>query len=315
MSFPRLVLATLAAPLLLLAALHSRPAAAETLTCTQINSLPTTISAPGHYCINAHFAAVFTTAAVNINSSNVVFDCNDHVITQAGTAAVSGFYVNNKSQVTIRNCVVVGFGRGISYFETLAGYSKNNRVANNDVRKSKIVGIQMAGSANVVENNHVSENQGASGNQYTYGILLSSYGDSGVGNVIRKNVITDIAPSLYVRVTGIYLLDVDNTAVIDNTISALFPPLDLGVYGIVGSSTVLGTAAVNNHILSSIGNPPGGGGGISYGGASYDGILFDADTSASTHNVCRGNVVGHFVSNITAESALAGCYKDGNTEF
>lgn len=302
------------APLLLIA-LHAGPAAAETLTCTQIGTLPTVINAPGHYCINANFAQVFTTAAVNINANNVVFDCNDHVITQTGTAAVSGIYANNKSQVTVRNCVVSGFGRGISYFESVAGQSKNNAVVGNSVRRSRLAGIQMAGSAHLIEGNHVSENLGLSGNAYTWGILLTSFGNSGVGSVIRRNTVTNIAPALYVRVIGIYLLDVDNTALLGNTVSALFPPLDLGVYGIVGSNTVLGTAAVGNTVLSAIGTPPGGGGGIAYGGGSLDGIRFDAPFSSTLRNTCRDNVVGHFTSNILTEGGGGGCFKDSNTEF
>ena len=84
---------------------------------------------------------------------------------------------------------------------------------------------------------------------------------------------------------------------------------------VVASSTSLGNAAVNNTVLSATGSPPGGGGGITYGGAHYDGIRFDAAPSATNRNVCRGNVVGHFTSNIRIEGPADGCVKDLNTEF
>ena len=304
----------LLAPLLLLVS-WAPPAAAETLTCTNIGALPYTIAASGHYCLNSNFAGVYAGNAITINASNVVLDCNDHSITQTGAAAVNGIYAANKSLVTVRNCAVVNFARGIAFFETGAGLSRNNRASYNEVRKSRLAGILMSGSANVVENNRVTENLGGSVDT-TYGILLSSFGGAGVGNVLRQNIVTNIAPSLYKRVVGIYLENVDNTAILNNTISALFPPLDLGVYGIVGSETSLGNAAVNNTVLSATGAPPGGGGGITYGGASYDGIRFDGDYTSTNRNVCRGNVVGHWVSNIFVETGgLAGCAKDLNTEF
>jgi parallel beta-helix repeat protein len=314
MSTLRSFVAVLAAPLLLLAALHARPAAAETLTCTAITSLPTTISSPGHYCINYNFAASYATAAVNINASNVVLDCNDNVITQIGAAAVSGVYVSNKTQVEVRNCVIVGFGRGISFFESANGASRNNIVRNNQVRRSKIAGIQMAGSTNLIENNHVSENLGLSGSDYTYGIMVSSFGGLGVGNVIRRNVISDIAPAVYARVVGIYLLDIDQNEISDNHISALFPPLDLGVYGIVGSATSGDNIAIGNNIMAvqSLQTPPTGT--ISYGGASYDGIRFDATPTQYSHNNCVRNQVGHFNTDILGESTT-GCAKYENWEF
>ena len=311
MSFPRLLLAC---ALLVVSLLGSGRAGAETLTCTDITVLPYTITTAGNYCLNKNFNQAFTGSAVTINTNQVVLDCNDHFINQTGGAAVNGIFHGNRTNVTIRNCGVFNFTRGITIVETGAGLSRNNRVEHNDIRKARIAGIQVAGSANIVEGNRISDNLGGS-NPYTYGILLSSYGAQGVGNVVRNNLITNFAPSVYVRVTGIFLLDVHNTAVKDNIISALFPPRDLGVYGIVGSPTTLGTAAIGNTILSATGGPAGGGGGLTYDGASYDGIRFDAATSTSNHNVCRGNTVGHFYSDILVESPSAGCVSDANTTF
>jgi parallel beta-helix repeat protein len=312
MSVLRLSAAALAV-LVPLACLAPLPAAAETLTCTNLTVLPASITVPGHYCINQNFSQNFTTAAFNIAANNVVLDCNDHAVVQTGTAAVSGVYVTNKSQVTVRNCAIDGFGRGISYFETIAGLSRSNRVADNDVRHSKLSGIQMAGSANIVENNRVTENLGGAATT-TYGILVTSFGDSGIGNVVRRNVVTHVAPSVYVNVVGIYLLDVDNSALLDNTVSALFAPEGKTAQGIVGAATVLGTAAVRNNVLAAVGSPPGGGA-ITYGGTDADGIRFNADPDTINRNVCRDNVVGRFTSNILAETTTIGCRKDVNTEF
>lgn len=301
---------------LLASLLRGGSAGAETLTCTELSTLPATISSSGHYCLNANFSQVFAASPISINTNQVVLDCNDHAITQTGTGTppVNGINIVNRTNVTVRNCNVINFTRGIAISETAAGASRNNRIEHNDIRKARIAGIQVGGSASIIEGNRISDNLGGS-YPYTYGILVNSFGAQGVGNVVRNNIITNIAPNIYVRVTGIYLLDVHNTAVKDNVISAMFPPRDLGVYGIVGSPTTLGTAAIGNTILSATGGPPAGGGGLTYDGASYDGIRFDAAPSANNHNVCRSNTVGHFISNITAETGSVGCITDSNTAF
>ncbi|MGH8029526.1 MAG: right-handed parallel beta-helix repeat-containing protein [Arenimonas sp.] len=297
-----------------IAALVPRPAAAETLTCTEITVLPATIAAAGHYCLHQNFSAAFAVPAIQVNANNVVLDCNDHYINNS-SPGVTGIYVSNRQQVTVRNCGLTNFGRGIAYFETTAGGSRNHLVSGNRVLKSRLTGIQMAGSANIIENNRVSDNFGGSAT-YTYGILVSSFDGNGVANVVRNNVVTQIAPALYVRILGIYLIDVDNNAVINNTVSGLFPPLDMTAAGIGAAPSVLGTAAVGNTVLAVTGNPPGGGSGsINYGGGSIDGIRFDADPDANNRNACRANVVGHWQSNILVEGATNGCVKDGNTEF
>jgi hypothetical protein len=313
MSFLRSAFLVACGPALLVAAAFAPAARAETLTCTELATLPATITASGHYCLSKNFSQVFTTAAINIAASNVVLDCNDHAVTQTGTTAITGVYASNRSQVTVRNCALNGFGRGIAFFETAAGQSRANRVLGNVIRRSRVAGIQMAGTANQVADNHVSENMGSAASQYTYGILLSSFGDNGVGNVLRRNVIADFVPDVYVRPMGIYLMDVDGTAVLDNTISSLYSPQGQGAYGIVASGTVLNTAAVRNHVITAVGTPSPAT--ITFGGPSYDGLRFDAAPTAVDHNACRDNVVGHWLNNIATETAGGGCVKFDNTEF
>jgi parallel beta-helix repeat protein len=314
MNSARHALATIASvALLALAALVPAPAAAETLTCNNITSLPITIAAPGHYCLNQNFNAAFAAPAILINANNVVLDCNDHFINNTA-GGVTGIYVGNRQQVTVRNCGLTNFGRGIAFFETTAGGSRNHLVTGNRVLRARLAGIQMAGTANIVENNRISDNVGGS-SAYTYGILVTSFDGNGVANVIRNNTVTHFAPALYVHTVAIYLMGVNNGAVLNNTISGLFPPLDKLVDGIVAFTDVFGTAAVGNTVLAITRSPPGGGGGISYGGGSLNGIRFEADPDTQKRNVCRFNVVGHWQANIIPEGATVGCVKDGNTEF
>jgi len=293
-------------------ALLPAAAAAETLTCTSIDALPYTIASSGHYCLNANFSQAFAASAITISANNVVLDCNDHVVTQTGATLVNGINGANRSLVTIRNCGLVGFNRAISLSEGAAGASRNNRILGNEIRQSRMAGINIAGTANLVEGNRIAQNTGTG--TVTYGILVSSFGNAGVGTVVRNNIVTHFAPTTASDVVGIYLLDVANTAVLNNTISALFAPTGFYSRGIIGSSTVLGTAAVGNNVLApTTGTPPGTAGGFS--GPKPSGIRFEAVPTASSRNVCRANVVGHYTTNILVESASNGCVKASNTEF
>jgi hypothetical protein len=62
----------------LAAAAASVPAAAETVTCTEITSLPTTISTQGVYCLKKHFILNLASgAAITVTVNNVTIDCNE----------------------------------------------------------------------------------------------------------------------------------------------------------------------------------------------------------------------------------------------
>jgi parallel beta-helix repeat protein len=304
--------AALVASLLLALALFARPAAAETTVCTQINSLPVTIGTPGHYCLNYNFAADYATAAININASNVELDCTGHVVTQIGAAAVAGVYVLNKTQVTVRNCVLVGFGRGIAFFESTSGQSRNNAVLDNHIRRAKLFGILMNGSYNRVVGNHVSQNTGLAGNYTSYGILLSSANLAGAGNVVSDNTVTGAALAGTTVIIGINLDAVSDTQLEHNHVGSLYPPTGGYAYGVVGNDSAFNTVAVGNSVIAARGTPPGGG---DAGGTSADGMIFYANSTGANHNLCRDNQVGHWGADITGETGGVGCVKLDNLEF
>jgi hypothetical protein len=290
------------------------PAAhAETLTCTDVPTLPATLSAPGHYCLNKNFSQVFTSAAINIAASNVVLDCNDHAVTQTGLSGVSGVYASNRSQLIVRNCRLNGFGRGVSLFESAAGQSQGNQILDNAVRGAQLAGIQVAGSNNVIAGNQVTGNTGSPSSNSTYGIFVSSYGGSGSGNVIRGNLVSRSIPTASVYVTGIFLLDVDGNLIADNVVESLWAPTNKVAYGIYGDTTVQNSTAARNTVTSAAGLPPSGS--LVYDGLQNQGIYFAAPVATLTHNVCRENTVGHWDSNITLEWEFGGCVKLENVEY
>jgi parallel beta-helix repeat protein len=292
-----------------LAALAFPPAHAETLGCTDVTALPATITAPGRYCLAVDATAAYTVSPVTIAASNVLFDCNGHTITLTGSAAPNGISVVGRHHVSVLGCHLSGFGRGIAFYETTAGTSHDNVVADNEVTRSRVSGIQMAGSSNLVERNRVSENVGGGGTG-TYGILVSSptspADQHGLGNVVRGNTVSRFEPSAYVRSFGIYLVNVDETVLDGNAIVGLFSPI--GTTGIAADAASRNNTARGNSILAPKGQPPGG---TPMTSQADEGIRF-----SNPANACLDNVVGGYVLNIPDETdGAGGCVKQGNVEF
>jgi hypothetical protein len=94
---------------------------AETNVCTTISSLPTTISAPGVYCLSSNLTmAAGPTWAIYIQAPDVTLDCNSHSITGPAPVAppapaltTNGIILDNSARTTIRNCKINGFQQGI----------------------------------------------------------------------------------------------------------------------------------------------------------------------------------------------------------
>ena len=91
---------------------------------------------------------------LNIGANNVVLDCNGHTLSSSSSSG-TGIYFSNYDYVTIKNCVITDFNKGIS-IDTNADYTT---IANNTIRDTNDVGIQIHTSSNVViANNTVANN-------------------------------------------------------------------------------------------------------------------------------------------------------------
>jgi hypothetical protein len=88
-----------------------------------IQSLPTTISSQGTWCLKGNLSTSITSgAAITIATNNVTIDCNDFKIggLAAGNGSVAtGVLSENRSNAVVRHCNIRGFFRGID----LAGSS------------------------------------------------------------------------------------------------------------------------------------------------------------------------------------------------
>jgi len=207
------MLRLLSACLLLALSLHAAPASAETINCTSIDSVPVTISTQGVYCLNQNLStSINAGAAITISTNNVTIDCNDWKLgglaAGIGTGA-NGIYANGRSNITVRNCGIRGFRRGIWLPGSNGGYHliENNRLDNNTN-----FGIQTRGDGTTIRGNRVYDTGGSTIVPYAYGIDTW-----------------------------------DNADIIDNAVSGVVATSgqDGGAYGIVSSSNEGGEVSRN----------------------------------------------------------------------
>ena len=115
---------------------------ADTSRCDRINSVPTTISSPGVYCLDRHLGTgIVSGAAITIASDDVTLDLGGFTLagTAGPTSTAFGIHAVGRQNVTIRDGTVRGFEEGIS----LSGGS------NNLVERIRAVGNQLRGIGNV----------------------------------------------------------------------------------------------------------------------------------------------------------------------
>jgi len=86
-----------------------------------------------------------------INSSDIILDCNNATLN--GTGSGAGIYVENKNNVTIKNCRILNYDTGIYLY-----YSSNNNIENNTAN-SNDWGIYLSRSSNnILQENKISNN-------------------------------------------------------------------------------------------------------------------------------------------------------------
>src|SRR5262245_46909899 len=83
-----------------------------------INTVPTVITTPGTWCLRHNVITNATSIrAVDIRTNNVTIDCNGFRLAdaQAGPSTLSNGITTNGSysNVTVRNCTIIGFNFGI----------------------------------------------------------------------------------------------------------------------------------------------------------------------------------------------------------
>lgn len=137
-------------------ALSGVPAQAETVNCTNIVSVPMTITAPGVYCLKQAIATNLATgAAIEVQASNVVIDMNGFRLGNGaaglGTEAL-GIHALNRVNITVRNGTIRGFMGAV----VLEGDAAQGHLVE-DIRAdgNTACGICVAGLRTIVRNNQV----------------------------------------------------------------------------------------------------------------------------------------------------------------
>jgi len=152
-----------------------------------ITSVPAVISSPGTWCLKQDVTTAITSGdAITVSVNNVILDCNDFrldgVAAGLGTTAL-GVHALNHKNVTVRNCKILGFYRGV-YFEG-------------------------SGGGHVIEDNHFDKN------------VYEAAFVHGDGSVIRHNLATDTGGST-VTAAANGIGAAGGVDMIDNTIDGLF---------------------------------------------------------------------------------------------
>ena len=175
---------------LLSLALLSSPVLAQDAAnpCTAyITSLPFDINSPGHYCLKANLTTD-SFRAVNIQSSDVTLNCRNRSMTTTNrTGGTDGVVImGDLSNVTVQNCTVNNFDRGIN-----GNYRGTNlQVLNNHVDNAISAGISVWGNQTRVVNNRVTNTQHRP-DQQSVGIHLLPFAPetSAVGQELINNVV------------------------------------------------------------------------------------------------------------------------------
>jgi hypothetical protein len=230
------------------------PATAQA-ACTEIPSLPATLSASGNYCLAAsHVENLGTGAALTIAASHVSLDCQGHTISNTATDASTannsyGVYFGNRAHVTIRNCRITGgFAIGIYAYQNNAVANQNAYVTikDNYIAGPYWYGILAYGSAIEIDGNRVYDIGGRTGSA-AMGIRVAGSNVAGQPRFVlmRENLVAGTNALPY-NAYGIYA---------DNTIGGIFT--NNGVTGTSGASSWgvrLGGSSnrvTDNHVVGS----------------------------------------------------------------
>ena len=188
---------------------------AETIDCTAITSLPTTITTQGIYCLTGNLSTGMTSGnAIEIQTNNVTIDLNGYKLGGLGagdTTLTNGIYAASRKNITIKNGIIRGFFRAI-YLDDNA--SSGHVVKNILADQNTFAGILVYGTGNTVSNNTIVDTGGSTQNLYAYGIVASGPGAKVVNNDISQTTAQSAADA-----NGIYLILADYCVILNNTIT------------------------------------------------------------------------------------------------
>jgi hypothetical protein len=224
----------------ILAAILSQPACSETTICTQITTIPWTITAPGVYCLISDLSAVVTYgSAIQINASDVTLDLNRHALTNfqtaVGTFAI-GISAYQQRNVVIKNGSVQGFWIGVALLDASPYTTMQDSVIEDmDAERNLSSALYVQGQGNLVWHNRATQTVGASG--------AAAIVASGPNNIIRNNEVVATAGTANGNAFAIWAYLCNGLIVEDNRIigvaAASASAVTIGVYVLYSSQAVI----------------------------------------------------------------------------
>jgi hypothetical protein len=171
---PRMRAATRIAAVAALLAAMSGAARAETTICTEITSVPFSITMPGNYCLKTSFSTAAGTA-ISVSASDVAIDFNGNLIdgTPAGSGAMNrGVSAFNQKNVVVRNGTLRGFFLGVDLNGATPSSAESYVVERMRVERGTWEGINVVGRASIVRHNVVLS---------TTGTTIPGFGGAAIG--------------------------------------------------------------------------------------------------------------------------------------
>ncbi len=133
--------------------------AQEVTNCTEITSLPATISASGVYCMMQNLGTNITSgAAITITANNVTLNMNGFRLggSTAGPATqANGIVAQDRRNITIRNGIIRGFRVGVFLSEVTTDRSSGHLIENMLLDRMTAGGIFLSGTGLQVRNNNI----------------------------------------------------------------------------------------------------------------------------------------------------------------
>ncbi len=215
---------------LLLAAVATPPARAQEIgngspsssssgtvqDCTEIVSVPVTITVPGHYCLKRDLGTGMSSGqAIRIEANYVTIDLNGFKL--GGLAAgpstqATGIYAYGYGNITIRNGTVRGFRTNIAIVSTGDGSSTTGHIVENiRSENARSVGMDVGGWRVLVRDNFIVNTLNPAENT-VIGLRIA---DSR-GSVVSGNVVTGVLAET--GAIGIYLSGANGVLVEGNRV-------------------------------------------------------------------------------------------------
>jgi hypothetical protein len=160
--------------------------------CTEIASVPTTISQPGLYCLKRDLSyGRISGAAVTVEANNVTVDLNGFRLggAAAGTATfAAGIYATDRRNITIRNGTIRAFRNNVVLTGEGDGSSSSGHIIENlRIEGARRIGINVSGWRSIIRDNVVIGTVDV-GTDAAFGILLNV----GNGSTITGNMVSGV---------------------------------------------------------------------------------------------------------------------------